>query len=160
MVHDDPVVEVVQGEAQWEDNDGKFVQPPGGVENHADLVPQIWSLTVDIVIILIKLQSDDGEDDGILKDGAEYHEDAGHQVGVDGIELGQSGWGGVGPDTVEDVHEDEEEDDEQRHPARDDLKCDDMMPQTAVSLLPLGRWWSLSRRRGQIGSRGCKPKTC
>ena len=125
MVHDDPVVEVVQGEAQREDDDWQFVQSSGRVENHADLVSQIGPLVVDVVINLVKLQSDDGEDDGVLQDGAEDHEDAGHQVGVDSIQFGQTRGRSIGPNRVKDIDEDQEEDDEERHPPGDDLGVDD-----------------------------------
>ena len=70
---------------------------------------------------LVELEGEDGEDDGVLEDGAEHHEDAGHDERVDGVQLRQSRGRGVGADAVEDVDEDEEEDDQERHPPGDHL---------------------------------------
>jgi len=71
--------------------------------------------------VLVPLQGVDGEDEGVLKDGAEDHEDAGHHELVDGIELAGGGRRSAGANVVEDVDDDKEEDDQERHTAGDDL---------------------------------------
>ena len=64
-------------------------------------------------INLVNLEGVDGEDNGVLHDGAEDHEDAGHDVGVDGVELGQSRRWSILTNTVEDVDQDQQQDDQE-----------------------------------------------
>ena len=103
MIHYDPVVEIVKSKTGREYCNGEIVQFSGVLEDHADPVLDSGPLRVDLVLLLVQLERDDGEDDGVLDDCAEYHEDASHNERVDGVEFREPRRGSVGTDAIEDV---------------------------------------------------------
>lgn len=122
MVGNRPVVEVIKDKGTGEQDDRYEIEESWLLVNHVSPVLQRGRLVVNTVVVLIPLQGVDGEDEGVLKDGAEDHEDAGHHELVDGVELARGGRWGAGANVVEDVDDDEEEDDQEGHAARDDLR--------------------------------------
>ena len=103
MIHNHPIIKIVQRKTNRKYSDGKFVQLPGVLQNHADPVSDCRPLRVDLVLLLVQLERDDGEDDGVLDDCAEYHEDTSHNERVDGVEFREPRRGSVGTDAIEDV---------------------------------------------------------
>ena len=67
---------------------------------------------------------DGEEDDSVLEECEEDHEDADDEVHVDGVELVGAGGGRHRAHVVEDVDQHEEERDEQRHPPRHHRRAD------------------------------------
>ena len=122
MVGNRPVVEVIKDKGTGEQDDRYEIEESWLLVNHVSPVLQRGRLVVNTVVVLIPLQGVDGEDEGVLKDGAEDHEDAGHHELVDRVELARGGRWGAGANVVEDVDDDEEEDDQEGHAARDDLR--------------------------------------
>ena len=117
-----PVVEVIKDKGTGKEDDGYEIKKSWLFVNHVGAVPQRRRLVVNTVVVFVPLQSVDGEDERVLEDCAEDHEDAGHHELVDGVQLaGRRRWG-AGADVVEDVDDDQEEDDEEGHAAGDDLK--------------------------------------
>ena len=110
MVHDHPVVEVVEREAAWEDDDGQGVQLARVLEDHADAIPQVGFGGVDVVFYLVEFEGEYGENEGVFNDGTENHEDAGHDESIYGIEFCWSRWGCIGADVIENIDDDKEED--------------------------------------------------
>ena len=60
VVHDDPVVEVVEREAAGEDDDRQGVQLAGVLEDHADAVPEVGLGGVDVVFYFVKFEGEYG----------------------------------------------------------------------------------------------------
>ena len=87
MVCNYPVVEVIKDKGTGEEDDRDEIEESWLLVNHESPVPQSGRLVVNTVVVLVPLQGVDGEDEGVLKDGAEDHEDAGHHELVDGVEL-------------------------------------------------------------------------
>ena len=115
-------MEVVQEEGAGEDDDGDEIKDAGVLEDLVDIIPDAGGGVVDVVVLFIKLEGVDGENNGILGDGAEDHHDAGHHELVDSVKLAGGGGRGAGADVVEDVDDDKEEDDEEGHAARNHLQ--------------------------------------
>ena len=87
VVGNDPVVEVIKDKGTGEEDDRNEIKESWLLVNHVSPVLQRGRLVVNTVVVLVPLQGVDGEDEGVLKDGAEDHEDAGHHELVDRIEL-------------------------------------------------------------------------
>ena len=122
VVGNDPVVEVIKDKGTGEEDDRNEIKESWLLVNHVSPVLQRGRLVVNTVVVLVPLQGVDGEDEGVLKDGAEDHEDAGHHELVDGIELARGRRRSAGANVIEDVDDDKEEYDQERHTAGDDLR--------------------------------------
>ena len=53
MIHNHPIIKIVQRKTNRKYSDGKFVQFPGVLQNHADPVSDCRPLRVDLVLLLI-----------------------------------------------------------------------------------------------------------
>ena len=122
MVGNCPVVEVIKDKGTGEEDDRDEIKESWLLVNHVSPVPQSGRLVVNTVVVLVPLQGVDGQDEGVLEDGAEDHEDASHHELVDGVQLAGRRRRGTGANVVEDVDDDQKEDDQEGHAAGDDLK--------------------------------------
>ena len=87
VVSNDPVVEVIKDKGTGEEDDRDEIKESWLLVNHVSPVLQSGRLVVNTVVVLVPLQGVDGEDEGVFKDRAENHEDAGHHELVDRVEL-------------------------------------------------------------------------
>ena len=87
MVGNHPIVEVIKDKGTGEEDDRDEIEESRLLVNHVKALPQSGRLVVNTVVVLVPLQGVDGEDEGVLKDGAEDHEDAGHHELVDRVEF-------------------------------------------------------------------------
>ena len=53
MIHNHPIIKIVQRKTNRKYSDGKFVQLPRVLQNHADPVSDCRPLRVDLVLLLI-----------------------------------------------------------------------------------------------------------
>ena len=56
MIHEDPIVKVVNSKATGEENDGVNIQPARILKNQADSVANIWFGRVDVVFYFIQFE--------------------------------------------------------------------------------------------------------
>ena len=87
MVHNNPVVEVVQGKTNRKSEDRNEIQPPRVVQNHTNSVPESWFHCVNVVLSFVKFQGVDRKNKRIFDDGAENHENTRHDEAIDGVEF-------------------------------------------------------------------------
>ena len=169
MVRYGPVVEVVQDKCGGEEDDGNEIENPRIPEtaawavkwrlhapvNHVDPVTEARPRRVNTVVSLIKLQCVDWEDEGVLEDGAEDHEDAGHHELVNSIELARARGGGARANVVEDIDNDKEEDDKEGHATGDHLELDCSWNYCEITRIKNVRWQQVGKNKKHISALGC-----
>ena len=121
MICYDPVVKQIEEECNGKCDDRHEIQSPGVFQDHFHSVRDCGVLVVDLVVPLVQLQRVDGEDDGVLGERAEDHEDAGHDELVYRVQPAGGGEWSLRPHVVENVDDHEKEDDQERHSARNHL---------------------------------------